>query len=85
MDEATRLTKPEENEEAPVLNQPSGEYKKIMEMLKEAEAEADPEYEEAKRRMEYLVKYNPRHPDSGLGFMDYCCAFFNCFALCIEG
>jgi len=63
----------------------SGEYTKIMELLKEAEAEADPEYEEVKRRMEFMLKYNPRHPDSDLGFLDYCCAFFQCFALCIEG
>jgi len=63
----------------------SGEYTKIMELLKEAEAEADPEYEEVKRRMEFLMKYNPRHPDSDLGILDYCCAFFQCFALCIEG
>lgn len=88
VDECCPLRNPDDEDERRLVSpdQPhSGEYKKIMDMLKEAEAEADPEQEQAKRRMEYLVKYNPRHPDSDLGFLDYCCAFFACFALCIEG
>jgi len=94
VDECARLTRPDPDYlgggggggDGVTSDQPhSGEYTKIMEMLKEAEADADPEHEAAKRRMEFLMKYNPRHPDSDLGFMDYCCVFFQCFALCIEG
>lgn len=86
VDERSSCLPKDENLGDHVSSQPhSGEYKKIMEMLKEAEAEADPEYEDTKRKMEFLLKYNPRHPDSDLGFLDYCCAFFQCFALCIDG
>lgn len=82
VDECCRLTK---DDDVTTAQPQTGEYKKIMEMLKEAEAEADPEYEENKRRMEYMLKYNPRNAESDLNLVDYCCAFFQCFAMCIEG
>jgi hypothetical protein len=87
VDECTPLRHDEDDDVTttePNSHHGGGEYKKIIEMLKEAEAEGNPEIEENRRKMEYLIKYNARHPESELGFVDYCCGIFQCFAMCID-
>jgi hypothetical protein len=87
VDECSRLSDPLVISSEPTPHH-GGEYAAIAAMLRDAEREADPNFEERARRMEstMMTKFNPRGgPETRMGAVDYCCSFFQCCAMCIEG
>ncbi|CAL8111540.1 unnamed protein product [Orchesella dallaii] len=88
-DSCRRSTPPCADDEGVISSEPKsgGEYTAIIEMLKDAEKAAnDPDYEEKVHARKFgAIKYNPRNQESSFGPVDYCCAFFQCCAVCIEG
>lgn len=89
-DDCCRRSTPPCGDDAGVVSsepKSGGEYKAIIDMLKDAEKAAnDPEYDEKVQARRFgAIKYNPRNQESSFGAVDYFCWFFQCCAVCIEG